>query len=81
MKKYSKAYKEEKNKLKFFEDGLIKSLNILLEIGQEKFKVFSPEQEKIILSLCDNFKEAPVNYKLFHRWCISIVNTIVQLNR
>lgn len=42
MKKNHKAYKEEKSKLKFFEDGLIKSLNILLEIGQEKFKVFTP---------------------------------------
>ena len=76
-----KAFKDEKIKLKFFEDGLIKSLNILLEIGQEKFKIFNSEQEEAILSLGKNFKEIPGNYKLFHKWCISVVNTIVQINR
>lgn len=60
----------------------MKALNIILEIGHEKFKFLSPEQEKAISMLGTNIEShEDSRMKLFNRWCLSIIRNIIQLNK
>lgn len=59
MKVYAHALKEEKNKIKYMEECLAKAIQILVEIGNEKFNFLTPEQEKMIMALSGTFKLCP----------------------